>query len=1033
MYSKSHNCAHFLIALAISASGVLAAQAQAPAAPATPPAAATVAAAQAAPVTTASFRGHIADPTGAVIPSATITIATPAGTTVSTVTADDAGHYAVNGLAPGAYFVRASVAGFAPFASRVIQLAAGQIMRVDIAMAMEVEQQSVVVTDESPSVNVEAGGNASSIVIKGKDLDALSDDPDELSNELSALAGPAAGPNGGQIYIDGFSGGQLPPKSAIREIRINQNPYSAEFDRLGYGRIEILTKPGTDKLHGQAFAMGNDKSFNTGNPFIQDIPDYHSYQYNGTLNGSLSKKASFFISAERRNTQNANVYIPIGFAYGVLVNPHTRTNASARLDLQLGQKNTLTARYGIYHDTDDDDLSSTIALPTQATFSSSTDHSIQLSDALVINEHIVNETRFQYRHEGSSETPASTAPVFSVSSYFTGGGASSQRSSDSSNSFELQNLTTMSLGAHAVKFGTRLRDNRDSNTTNAGFNGSFTFATPDAYTKAAADLGTDAFITDLSADAQPQTLSYTTGPQAASANIFDAAVFVQDDWKATKMLTVSGGLRWESQNHVSDHSDWAPRVAFAYALDGHKTSKTKTVLRAGYGIFYDRFSLGNKMNLVRDGGGDNSQKQFTITNPACFASTYLASLTSDQLSSCIASTSATTTSTNTTVEVASNYHSPYTQQFGASLERQLTKTTTLTATYLHSFGVHQEATIDANAYESGTFEFGSSTLTGTRPDSTKGIVDEYLPEAVFKQNQLILNINAKLTSNFNVMGFYNYTSAHANTGTAPDSHDLRQGYGRAGFAPRNMLFLMANYQAPWGIRFNPFLIAEAGKPYNIVTNNDLTGDNFFNNRPSLVSNESLCTVPAGTTTPSHYAMTSFGCLNTQPLSSDTIIPINMANGPAAVTMMLRVSRSFGIGPKLTSTSNQDGGGPPGGGPGGGRGGPGGGGPGGGPGGGFGPGGFGGGGGRPPRGMFDSPASHKYNLTFSAQAQNLFNDIDYGTPSGTVIPTLPDNPTTAASTTVGAGSRFGKSTSLAGGPFSSNAAARRIFFQATFAF
>ena len=84
-------------------------------------------------------------------------------------------------------------------------------------------------------------------------------------------------------------------------------------------------------------------------------------------------------------------------------------------------------------------------------------------------------------------------------------------------------------------------------------------------------------------------------------------------------------------------------------------------------------------------------------------------------------------------------------------------------------------------------------------------------------------------------------------------------------------------------------------------------------------------------------------------------------------------------------------------------------------------------------MFDSPTSRKYNLTFSAQAQNLFNNINYGTPSGTVIPTLPDNPTTAASTAVGAGDRFGKSTSLAGGPFSSNAAARRIFFQATFAF
>jgi hypothetical protein len=1013
--------------VALGLVGTLVAAGQAPAAPS---------AAAPAAVTTATLRGHIADQTGALIPGATVTLANSAGKNVGTVTADSSGLYQMNNLAPGAYSVHATYAGFAPFQSPAITLAAGQVKRVDIAMAIEVAQQSVVVTDESPTVSVEAANNANTIIIKGKDLEALSDDPDELSNELSALAGPSAGPNGGQIYIDGFTGGNLPPKSAIREIRINQNPYSAEFDRLGYGRIEILTKPGTDKLHGQVFAMGNDKSFNTGNPFTKDIPDYHSYQFNGTLNGSLSKNASFFVSAERRNTQNANVYkaetAQNFFVSGALLNPHMRTNASARLDLQLGTKNTLTARYGIYHDSDNDDLGNTIALPTQATTSSSTENSIQLSDAEVINEHVVNETRFQYRRDSSSGSPASTAPVVSVASYFTGGGASSQRSSDHSDSFEFQNLTTMSLGAHAVKFGTRMRDNRDANSSNAGFNGGFSFASLDAYTQAEAALGSDSFVSALSAAAMPQKLNYTTGPLAAQANVFDAAVFVQDDWKANKMLTVSGGLRWESQNHISDHSDWAPRVAFAYALDGHKTNKTKTVLRAGYGLFYDRFSLGNEMNLVRNSGGENSQTQNSITNPSCFANTYIANLSSADLASCLASgSSAATSTTNTITRVAPSYHSPYSQQFGTSIERQLTKSITLTTTFLHTFGVHQMATIDANAYEPGTYVYGDPTKTGVRPDSTKGIVDEYYPEAVFKQNQLIVNINAKLTPNFNVMGFYNYTSAHGDTGAASNSRNLSQDYGRSGFAASNMLFLMGNYQAPWGIRFNPFLMAQAGRPFNIVTNNDLSGDNFFNNRPSLATDASLCTTTTDATVTPHYAQTSFGCLNTQPTSSDSVIPINKGTGPSEVTLMMRVSRSFGIGPKVTATANGRDGGPGGGGPppggGGGRGGPGGGGPGGGgPGGGFGPGGFGGSGGRP-RGMSDAPSSRKYNLTFSAQAQNVFNDINYGSPSGTVIPTL-----TTGSTVVGGG-RFDKSNSLAGGPFSTSSAARRIFFQATFAF
>jgi hypothetical protein len=1026
MDSKLLSLTHFSIALAFGLACAAATQAQTSATPAAPPVAKT---ATVTPATTGTVHGHIADPTGARIPGATIVVTNTARKTATTAIADANGHYQVSGLASGSYIVRASFAGFADFVSQPIQLAAGQQLRVDISMALQAEQQSVVVTDESPTVSVEASSNANSIIIKGKDLDALSDDPDELSDELSALAGPSAGPNGGQIYIDGFTGGQLPPKSAIREIRINQNPYSAEFDRLGYGRIEILTKPGTDKLHGQVFAMGNDKSFNTGNPFTKDIPDYHSYQFNGTINGSLSKNASFFVSAERRNTQNADVYKAETandfYESGALLNPHTRTNASARFDLQLGKRHTLTARYGIYHDTDDNDLSSTLYLPTQATSSSETDHSLQVSDAFIINDHIVNETRFRYRHESSSETPASTDPVVSVSSYFTGGGSSSQRSDDHASNFELQNLTTMSLGTHALKFGTRLRDDRDDDSTNAGFNGSFSFTGLDYYANAVAALGSNGFVSGLSSDALPQKLNYTTGPQDAKASIFDAALFIQDDWKVNKMLTFSGGLRWESQNHISDHSDWAPRVALAYALDGHKTGKTKTVLRAGYGLFYDRFSLSKKLNIVRNSGNADSQTQHTITNPVCFASTYIGNLTSDELASCVSSSSATSTSTNTIVQVASNYHSPYTQQFGVGLERQLTKSTTVTATYLHSFGVHQIATIDANAYKPGTFVYGSSTLTGTRPDSSKGIVDEYYPEAVFKQDQLILNVNAKLTPNLTVMGFYNYTSAHGNTGTAPNSYDLRQGYGRASFTPSNMLFMMASYQAPWGVRFNPFLIAEGGKPYNIVTNNDLSGDNFYNNRPSLVD-ASNCTASSNMTS-KQYVQTSYGCFNTQPASSDTLIPVNMANSPSSVTMMLRVSRTFGIGPKVATANNQAGGGP-GGPPPGGGGGHGGGPGGGGPGGGFGPGGFGSGGGRPPRGMFDSPASRKYNLTFSVHAQNLFNIINYGTPSGTIIPTLSSD-----GTVVGPGNNFGKSTSLEGGPFSSNSAARRIFFQATFAF
>jgi len=230
----------------------------------------------ASPVTV-TVRGHVADPSGALIPGAKITLTTTSGVDVASVAADASGSFLIKGLKAGDYKISAVSDGFAPFQSGIITLAANQVKRIDIVMAIEVAQQSVSVSDEVAEVNVEAGGNTSAVVLKGEDLQALADDPDELASELSALAGPAAGPNGGEIYIDGFSGGELPPKSAILQIRVNQNPFSAEFDRLGYGRIEIVTKPGTEKLHGQALLQGNDKSFNTGNPFTANIPEYHSY------------------------------------------------------------------------------------------------------------------------------------------------------------------------------------------------------------------------------------------------------------------------------------------------------------------------------------------------------------------------------------------------------------------------------------------------------------------------------------------------------------------------------------------------------------------------------------------------------------------------------------------------------------------------------------------------------------------------------------------------------------------------------------
>src|SRR5258706_14771650 len=219
---------------------------------------------------TATLRGQITDPSAAVVPQATIT-ATPAAGTASTSTSNGRGSFELKGLAPGKYTVVVTAKGFSTFSQLDLTLAAGQVETLNAPLEIEVQKEKVEVEEQSMGVNVSPENNASTLVIKGKDLEALSDDPDELQSDLLALAGPSAGPNGGQIYIDGFTGGTLPPKASIREIRINQNPFSAEYDKLGYGRIEILTKPGTDQFHGQLSLMGNTAGFNSRNPF-ETIP-----------------------------------------------------------------------------------------------------------------------------------------------------------------------------------------------------------------------------------------------------------------------------------------------------------------------------------------------------------------------------------------------------------------------------------------------------------------------------------------------------------------------------------------------------------------------------------------------------------------------------------------------------------------------------------------------------------------------------------------------------------------------------------------
>src|SRR5262252_2791137 len=433
----------------------------------------------------ASLHGTVTDPSGAAITKADVQITAPDGRVLHTTT-NQTGAYDVKGLAAGKYGLKVTAKGFAVYEVDGVDVELGQSQKMDVALSIEVQKEQVNVSENPIGLDTSAESNVSQMVLTGKDLDALSDDPDELATDLQALAGPSAGPNGGQIYIDGFTGGQLPPKSSIREIRINQNPFSAQYDRMGFGRVEILTKPGTDKPHGQFFYNDNHSLFDALNPFAGPEPDFSTEMFNANVGGPLSKKASYFVNVERRNINDAAVINPNAFTnagvtpVGVL-NPRVRTSVNSRIDYQLAASNTLMVRYQFTTNNEKNNGVGQFALPSLALNQDVIEHEIQVSDTQVLSPRAINETRFEWEHENNSQNSLTLTPTISVLQAFTEGGNPQGISNVISDHVELQNYTSLNLGQHFMRFGGRLRTTANTTRSTQNFNGTFTFATVDDF------------------------------------------------------------------------------------------------------------------------------------------------------------------------------------------------------------------------------------------------------------------------------------------------------------------------------------------------------------------------------------------------------------------------------------------------------------------------------------------------------------------------------------------------------------------------
>ncbi|HEY2360744.1 MAG TPA: carboxypeptidase-like regulatory domain-containing protein [Candidatus Angelobacter sp.] len=833
---------------------------------------------------TGNLRGQVSDPSGAVVPGAVVSASSPSSQP-SSVQTDSVGNYVFTGLAPGDYTISVNAKGFAVSTAKV-RVSAGQDLHSNFALKIATKHEQVVVeegADRPSPVDTNAEKNASALVIAGKALDALSDDPDQLEAEILAMSGPAVGPNGGRLYIDGFTGARLPPKASIREIRINQNPFAPDKDKLGYGRVEVTSKGGTSQYHGQVRFAANDSIFNSMNPFLTSAPSYQSNMSSVSVSGPAGKKMSFFVSTERRNINENSVVgaltldsnlNPLSVNQAV-PNPKTLTIINPRVDYQISSSNNLTARYQFSSTSEENGGIAELDLASEAMNLHSTIHEFLVTDAHVFSASTEDENGFDFKRMSSSQTVLSFAPEIQVQGSFNGGGNAAGNSLSTANYYEIFNNLSISHGTHGLKFGGRVRIAQNSSFSTENFDGVFAFDSLKALqiTERGLQQGlTPTQIREAGGGASQFLIS--DGNPLISSNLFDLGVYAQDDWRIRSNVNILYGLRFETQNAIHDHADFAPRLGFAWAPGGGKQGSPKTVIRGGFGLFYDRFTptfvlTANRLNGI-------TQREFVVNQPDFYPNIPPSSVLENLQT------------LPTIYRIGAQLTSPYTIQTGIGVEQQLWKNGTVSVVYLNSRGIHQFLSRNVNAPLPGTYN-PDDPSSGVRPLGDIGNIFEFRSDGFFKQNQLIANYNLRFGPKLTLFGYY--TLGYANSTTAgtlnfpSNQYDVKADYGRAVFDIRHRFSMGGSLLLPYAVRLSPFILATSGHPFNITTGEDLNGDSIFNDRPAFATDLSRPSV----------VFTRFGAFDTNPMPGQTIIPARLGEGTPYFTLNMRVSKVFALG------------------------------------------------------------------------------------------------------------------------------------------
>ncbi|HEX6046814.1 MAG TPA: hypothetical protein VFZ22_20145, partial [Pyrinomonadaceae bacterium] len=483
-----------------------------------------------------------------------------------------------------------------------IEIHSRETTTVNAELSIAIEEEQVTVNDRN--ISTDSDNNANAIVLRGRELDALPNDPQALASALQAMAGPPDAEGGGaQIKVDGFSNGQIPPKEAIREVRINNNPFSAENEFPGFSGIEIFTQPGADKWHGGFSFDFNDESLNSRNPFTTVRAPYQQRAFNGSLSGPIiPKRASFSFYVGRyysdgNSTVNATT-VDLVTLKPIVVNqtfvtPDKTTYGNGRIDFKINKAHTLVGRFNFNESTQDLQGIGGFSLPSRAYSGRRSNFTLQITETAMLNEKTINETRFQYIRSKFDQTSVLDAFALNVLESFSGGGSQVGSASNAQNRMELQNFTSWTSGNHFLKVGARVRHVNIDSISPGNFGGTYTFGGgfgpkldandqiipgPDGKPQIVEISSLERYRRTLAFQRAglsgaairllgggPTQFSIAGGDPEAEVKQTDVAFYFQDEWKVRPNLTLSPGLRYENQNNIDSNYNFAPRIAFAWS------------------------------------------------------------------------------------------------------------------------------------------------------------------------------------------------------------------------------------------------------------------------------------------------------------------------------------------------------------------------------------------------------------------------------------------------------------------------------------